>query len=135
MSYFCSMKRFLTCCILAVTLFTGVATTLTSGKECVNTIHSSYDQQQTVPSHHSSFFSATDFLLLVGLNNEQIQLTNSLQNVSYRIFPSMLNAFRIQHSIKTGNQKFFIRSVLFLLNSANKQLDGYYLFHLCKLLI
>ena len=135
MSYFCSMKRFLTCCFIAVTLFYGVASGWMQGSDIQHSYAIAPSLQQTDPNNHPSFFSATDLLLSVGMNNEQIRLTHSLQNVSCRIFPSLLYAFRIQHSTQTGNQKFFIRSSVFLLNSANKRLDGYYLYHLRKLLI
>ena len=129
------MKRFLTCCFLAVTLFNGVASGCMKGSDIQLSCAYTSSLQQTDPNNHPSFFSATDLLLSVGMNNEQIRLTHSFQNVSSRIFPSLLNAFRIQHSTQTGNQKFIIRSALFLLNSANKHLDGYFLYHLRKLLI
>jgi len=119
-----------------VTLFIGVA----SGSMPKSEILRSYakttsHQQQQLPKDHQSFFSASDLMLSAGMNNEQIKLTHSGQNVSYRNFPSSLNAFRIHHSTQIGNQKFFTRSTLFLRNSANKQLNGYYLYHLRKLLI
>jgi len=73
--------------------------------------------------------------LSVGVNNEQIRLTNSLQNFSYRVLPSLQNPFRIQHSTQITKQIYFTGTTAYLLNSANKQLDGYYLYHLRKLLI
>ena len=129
------MKRFLTCCFIAVALFTGVATTSISGNVGAIAISSSHDQQQTLPAQHSSFLSAGDLFLPAGLNNAQIRLTHSVLNLSYRSFPSVMNAFRMLHTSQVGNQQFFTRSTLFLQNSAKKQLDGYYLYHLRKLLI
>ena len=129
------MKRFLTICCIAVALFTGVATTSMSGNAGGIAVSSSQDQHQTVPTDHSSFFSAGDLFLPAGLNNAQIRLTHSVLNLSYRSFPSVMNAFRMHYTTHIGNQKFCTRSTLILQNSAKKQLDGYYLYHLRKLLI
>jgi len=91
--------------------------------------------QQSIPNQQQSYFSSSDLFQAVGVNNEQIRLSNSLQNFSHRVLPSLLNAFRIQHSMQLTQQKFCTGTTAFLLNSANKQLDGYYLYHLRKLLI
>jgi len=135
LSYFCTMKRFVTYCFIAVTLFIGVASGFMPGSDIHHSSAKTIAHQQKLPDDHQSFFSASDLLLSVGMNNEQIRLTHSVQNISCRIFSSSLNAFRIQHSTQIENQKFCTRTTLFLLNSANKQLDGYYLYHLRKLLI
>jgi len=129
------MKRFLTYCFIAATLFIGVASGFMQGSNMPHSFAKIPSHQQKLPADQPSFYSASDLFLSAGMNNEQIRLTHSVQNISYRIFPSSLNAFRIQHSTQIGNQKFVTRSTLFLLNSANKQLDGYYLYHLRKLLI
>jgi len=129
------MKRFVTYCLIAAILFIGVASGFMPGSDIHHSDTKTTAHQQKLPKDHQSFFSASDLMLSAGMNNEQIKLTHSGQNVSYRNFPSSLNAFRIHHSTQIGNQKFFTRSTLFLRNSANKQLNGYYLYHLRKLLI
>jgi len=129
------MKRFVTYCFIAVTLIIGVASGSMPQGEILQSYAKTISHQQKLPKDHQSFFSSNDLMLSAGMNNEQIRLTHSGQNISYRNFPSSLNAFRIHHSTQIGNQKFFTRSTLFLLNSANKQLNGYYLYHLRKLLI
>jgi len=129
------MKRFMTFCFIAATLFIGVASGIMPGSDLLNSYPKLPSNQEKLPDDHQSFFSATDLLLSAGMNNEQIRLTHSVQNISCRIISSSMNAFRIHHSTQIENQKFFTRSILFLLNSANKQKDGYYLYHLRKLLI
>jgi len=127
------MKRFLAYSFVAVALFFGVVST--SAFRNVSSVTAASDHKQSFPNHHQSFFSAADLFLSAGVNNEQIRLSNSVQNCSSRVLPSLLNVFRINHSIQLSLQKFVTGTTAFLLNSANKQLDGYYLYHLRKLLI
>ncbi|MDD4968909.1 MAG: hypothetical protein PHT07_05730 [Paludibacter sp.] len=129
------MKRFLAYSLILITLLAGVvSSTAFKSKPCLP-VSQSTGHQQTIPNQHQSYFSSSDLFLAVGVNNEQIRLSNSLQNFSHRVLPSLLNAFRIQHSIQLTQQRFSTGTTVFLLNSANKQLDGYYLYHLRKLLI
>jgi len=129
------MKRFLTVCLVAVILLAGVASTFRVQRGTVAPDTTSSSHQKTTSDQHPSFFDASDLLLSTGMTNEQIRLTHSIPNVSYRIYPSLLNGYRIQHSEQMVQQKFFSGNVLFLLNCANKQLKGYYLYYLRKLLI
>jgi len=129
------MKRFLAYYLILITLFTGiVSSSLFESRASIP--ESQYrGQNQSNPNPKQSFFSATDLFLPVGVNNEQIRLSNSLQNFSHRVLPSLLNSFRIQHSIQITQQKYCTGTTAYQLNSANKQLNGYYLYHLRKLLI
>jgi len=129
------MKRFLPLCLVAVILFAGVASTSMIRQGTVALVSSSTNHQKSIPDQHQSFFDASDLFLSTGMINEQIRLTHSIPNVSYRIYPSLLNAYRIQHSEQLVQQRFFSGNVLYLLNSANRQLKGYYLYYLRKLLI
>ena len=129
------MKRFLAYYFVVIALFIGVVSSTALRNIASSTVTASSDQKQSFPNHHQSFFSAADLFLSAGVNNEQIRLSNSVQNCSYRVLPSLLNAFRINHSIQLSLQKFFTGTTAFLLNSSYKQLDGYYLYHLRKLLI
>jgi hypothetical protein len=129
------MKRFLAYSLILITLLAGVVSSSTFKSKTCQPLTLSSGHDQSNQNTHQSFFSASDLFLSVGVNNEQIRLSNSLQNFSYRVLPSLLNAFRIQHSIKITQQEFATGTAVYELNSSNKQLNGYYLFHLRKLLI
>jgi len=129
------MKRFLAYYLILITLLAGVVSSPAFKNKSCLPVTLSVEHQQSRPTEHQSFFTASDMFLSVGVNNEQIRLTNSLQNFSYRVLPSLQNPFRIQHSTQITKQIYFTGTTAYLLNSANKQLDGYYLYHLRKLLI
>ena len=129
------MKRFLAYYFVVIALFIGVVSTTAFRNISTATVTAVANHKQSFPNPHQSFFSAADLFLSAGMNNEQIRLTNSIQNCSFRVLPSLFNTFRINHSIQLSLQKFFTGTTAFLLNSSYKQLDGYYLYHLRKLLI
>ncbi len=129
------MKRFFTYCLLAVTLFVGVTATSVFRNEHIVPNTGLTGHQRSLPDQRQSSFTANDLFLSVGMGNEQIRLTHSLQNLSFRVLPSLSNASRIIHSTQLVHQKFFTGYTIFLLKSAFKQLDGYYLYYLRKLLI
>jgi len=133
--YFCTMKRLLASGFLVVVLIFGVISMTMSTREPLVPLTNTHESQQPAQGQHQSFFGTGNLFLFAGMNNEQIRLTHSMQNVSYRIWPSLLNAFRTNHSTLLVDQKFFTGIAVFNLNSAKKQLDGYYLYHLRKLLI
>jgi len=133
--YFCRMKRFLSYCFIFITLFTGLVSTSVFKAGSVVLLPIAAESQQSIPDQHQSFFSAGNLLISVGINNEQIRLTHSIQNISYRVLPSLLNTFRVHHSTRIVNQNFFTVCTGVLNHSANKKSDGYYLYHLRKLLI
>lgn len=133
------MKRFLTYVLFAVTLYTGVTSTHIVGTQhaerVVNTSEKIADSQDdtTNPDQHQSFFSAPD-LFLTGLGSEQVRVSFSSQTASFRIIPFSDN-FRIAHSLQIVHRQYFCTGQLFTLQLAHKQSDGYYLYHLRKLLI
>jgi len=129
------MKRFLAYSLVMITLLAGVVSSSLFKNESGRLVPVSSSQQQKAPGQQQTFFSASDLYLSVGVNTEQIRLSNSLQNFSYRVLPSQSNAFSIHHSTQITRQDFFTGTTVSLLNSANKQMDGYYLYHLRKLLI
>ena len=69
------------------------------------------------------------------MRNEQSRLTNLFQSISFRLLPSFTNTFRIYYSTQVDLQQFVTGRTFFLLQSAFAQLNGYYLYHLRKLLI
>ena len=129
------MKRLLTYCLLTVALFMGVATTFVSRNESVKLDMSQATTNKPLPDQHQSVFSATDLFLSIAAGNEQIRLSHSFQYVTSRLLPSLSNLFRISHSVQLMNSLYYIGYTGFLLKSAYKQLDGYYLYYLRKLLI
>ena len=133
--YFCNMKRFLIYCLVAVSLFVGVNSTSMLRSERVLDQTSSTTHKQTIPEHQHSYLSATDALVSIGMRNEQVRLTNLLQCFSCRVTTSLTNAFRVSYLQQIALLRYFKFDSVFSLSSAFKQLDGYYLYHLCKLLI
>lgn len=134
--YFCVMKQFIIYCLVAVSLFIGVNSTSVLRSErsfphtCPTTTH-----KQTIPEHQQSYLSATDVLISIGLKNEQVRLTNLLQCFPSRVTTSSTNAFRVSYLQQIAILRYFKFDSIFSLKSAFKQLDGYYLYHLRKLLI
>jgi hypothetical protein len=133
------VKRFLTYLLFAVALYTGVTSTYIVGNQHVERManptetHTDFQHDATASDQHQSFFSAPD-LFLTGLGSEQVRLSFSSQATSFRIIPFTDN-FRISHSLQIVHQKYFCTGKLFALQLAHKQSDGYYLYHLRKLLI
>ena len=133
--YFCTVKRFLTYGLLLVVLFIGMNSISVPTNETFAPLTNSTENQQPEQGQHPSYFAAGNLFLFAGMNNEQIRLSHSMQSISYRIWPSSVNAFRTLHSTLLVYQKFFTGIAVFNQSSATKQLDGYYLYHLRKLLI
>lgn len=129
------MKRFLTYTLAAVILLIGSARITVSGNEIAFQKRGLTEQQLPSSGQHQSVFRSDDLLFSAGIGNEQIRLNQSLQNLSVRVLTSSVNIFRALHFTHLGNQKFFTTFTVFLLKSAFKQSDGYYLYHLRKLLI
>jgi len=136
-NYFCSMKSAISTCLLAITLLVGVITISVfnyadnfSENELVIEPNTSSNQ---LTNERQCFFSSTN-THPYAFANEQIRLTFSSQNVSVRTF-SISNTSRIIYSIQLANRKFHSADSSFLLHFATKQLVGYYLYHLRKLLI
>jgi hypothetical protein len=129
------MKRFLTHVLLAVILFAGITTPFVSGYKTVLPVADSQESKQSFPYSHQSSFDSIDLLVSVGMRNEQIRLTNLFQQASFRLLPSQSNNFRINYSTQLSHQLFATFRLTFLRKSAFKQSDGYYLYHLRKLLI
>jgi len=129
------MKRFLAYCLVAVTLFIGVATTSVIRNESIKSETTLADNHTALPDQPQFSVSATDMCLSIEIGNEQVRLTNVFQQISFRTLPSCSNTLRLIRSAQLVNQKLAIGNALFLLNSSFKQLDGYYLYQLRKLLI
>ncbi len=113
----------------------GVAFTFVSRNESIRLDANQIATNKPLADQHQSVFSATDLFLSVAAGNEQIRLSHSFQYVTSRLLPSLSNLFRINHSVQLMNSQYCIGYTGFLLKSAYKQLDGYYLYYLRKLLI
>jgi len=128
------MKRFITICLVVVALLSAITTSRVRVNETV-VDKAGLNSQQSLPVERQSGFNANDLFLSVGIGNPQIRLSHLFQYLSLRLTPSLSNLSRINHSVQVDQQKFATCSLSFLLKSAFNQLNGYYLFHLCKLLI
>ncbi|MDP4239789.1 MAG: hypothetical protein Q8904_10020 [Bacteroidota bacterium] len=129
------MKRFLIYSLLAVALFSGVAVTTLSGNENGRPETKPTVHHKTAPDQQQGSFSAVNLFLATGVGNEQIRLSHSFQHVCFRLLNPFSDSFRINHSTQQERRLFFAGNAGFLLKSAHKQLDGYYLYYLRKLLI
>lgn len=129
------MKQFLIYCLVAVSLFIGVNSTSVVRSERVLPQTCSTTHKQTIPEQQHSYFSSADALVAVGMRNEQVRLTNLLQCFPSRVTTSSTNAFRVSYLQQIALLRYFKFDSVFSLTSAFKQLDGYYLYHLRKLLI
>ena len=129
------MKRFLVYCMVVVTLFLGVKSTSVR-RNSGSLLHiESHLQKESLPEQHKYSFSSVDLLVSIGMGNEQIRLNHSSQYLSTRIISSLTNTFRISHSGQLAFLQYLNGCTAFSLKSAFKQLDGYYLYYLRKLLI
>jgi hypothetical protein len=129
------MKRFLAYCLLAVTLLIGVTSVSICKNEIARQETRLNEDHKSIPDQQQYSLSSTNMLFSIGIGNDQVRLSNSFQHISFRILPSLSNTLRLIRSEQLVNQKLFTGYTIFLLKSAFKQLDGYYLYHLRKLLI
>lgn len=129
------MRRFLSYCLVAVTLFIGVTYTFTSFRKGFETNVPVHNQKASPISQEQYTLSATDILLSVGVGNEQVRISNAFQQITNRVLSSSANTLRLIRSAQLIHLRISTRYTLFLLKSSFKQLDGYYLYHLRKLLI
>jgi len=127
------MKRFLIYSLMTVTLFFGVARLGVSDTVQKTTVSANVNNQ----NHDDSLFqlSATDFGLAGGVGTEQFRLQNLFQQTSFRLLSFSSNAFRVANSIQLSHRQYLVSVTNFLLKSAFRQLDGYYLYYLRKILI
>lgn len=133
--YLCDMKRLMAYCLLAVTLLTGVIATTVHTHEIALSKAASAASKEHSPDCKQSSFNATDVFASVGMTNEHIRLANSFQQGSIRLFSSTSHGVRIIYSEQIVHRQYVSGYTDFLLKSAFKQLDGYYLYYLRKLLI
>lgn len=129
------MKQFLTYCLIAVTLITGVASLTVSGNEASGPAVTITERSDSLSNPRKSFFNASTILLATGMMNEQIRLSHSVPALSSRFSTSLLNVFRINYSTQLTHQKFYTGKILLLAKSADKKRNGYYLYSLRKILI
>jgi len=129
------MKRLLTYCLVAVTLMAGVtAFTVPESKLSENDVYSQINKQPSTNNKQATF-SAIHLFVSAGMTTQQTRLTHLFQTISFRLFPSFSNPFRVSHFTRITRQQYATGTVFFLQQLAFKQTDGYYLYHLRKLLI
>ncbi|MDD5184473.1 MAG: hypothetical protein PHS84_04340 [Paludibacter sp.] len=127
------MKRLIIYCLLTAILILGIATKTVYTKTFASNSGLS-EQQPSVPIQPASGFSNNDFFLAVGLGNGQPGLVTS-PSLPLRIIPSFSDSSRINYLVQLQLQQFAVSNTIFLLQSSLKQRNGYYLYHLRKLLI
>ena len=131
--YLCDMKRFLIYSLMAVTLFLGVARFTMPDESAVSTILTGAHQPST--DDNQFHFQAADFYYTGGAGVELFRLQNLFQQSSLRLFSFSSNVLRVANSIQLSHRQYLVSTTSFLLKSAFKQLDGYYLYYLRKILI
>lgn len=129
------MKQFLTYCLIAVTLITGVASITVFRSESSGPAINITENSHNISNPRKAFFNDCNLLSTAGIMNEQIRLSHSVQTVSCRAISSLLNFLRKNHKTQITQQKFCTGNILFLQKSADKKRDGYYLYYLRKILI
>ncbi len=127
------MKRFFSCILVAIALLYGAITTIMSEKEFDFSKGSQIEHKHTEPNTNNSSFSKTDFFLS-GNESELITFSYSFYQTPIRII-SKSDSQRIKKFKQVVRQQYVAGENSFLLESAFKQLDGYYLYHLRKILI
>lgn len=130
----CFVKYFVSYCLLTAILFLGIASASFNHNEVIAN-NNKLTEQQPLPSQPVSFFCNCDFSIPIGLGNGQNILLGAVQTISTGAVNSVSNTARINHLIQVQHQKFAVEHIRYLLQSAYKQRNGYYLYHLRKLLI
>ena len=129
------MKRILTYCSVALYLLVGATSLLVSESKLLLDETGLATHQQTSHNDRQPVFSTTDLFVSPGRTTEQTRLNYSFQSFSIQFNLTFSNAFRISYLAQIIRQRYLTGNTVFLQQSAFKQLDGYYLYHLCKLLI
>ena len=130
------MKHFYTFCLFLVALIAGTTYSPTLESEIVVPIHRlSSTQLKSHQNHYQTNFNNYVSLLKRASRNGRIRYSNSFQQLSFKVLPSLSNVYRMNHSAILEHQKFITCYSLQLLESAFNQTNGYYLYHLQKLLI
>lgn len=130
------MKYFVTFWLLVVTLFIGVTTITVSKNEIAETKHHITGIRQSSSQHQQpTSFNSSNLSLGAGMRNSKIRNTNSFQRLSFRTLRAASRIYGIKHSTKLVHQKYIANNTQFSFKSALNLINGYYLHHLCKLLI
>ncbi len=133
-SYFCYMKRFITLLVLTIALFSGVI--MLSVPEVGHSASDHSVQSVSHSSAHRHDCLSTDQPLLSDQECLLVSGFHTLQQAPLRIQPfSSTNAYRLKNFNQLIYLQFLSRRDVCLSRSAFIQLDGYYLYHLRKLLI
>jgi len=129
------MKYFVTLFMVSAVLTFGIAsvslhTTCKVSQENVN-----FNKEHSDPLQTAGFFSKNDISSLFGLGNERTNFSESGQTFPGAATNTVPYTLRIIYLQQLHHQLLNSGNIRYLLQSAYKQLNGYYLYHLCKLLI
>jgi len=94
-----------------------------------------FNRENSDPLQTAAFFSKSDISSLFGLGNERTNFSEPGHSSPGAAANSLSNSTRISYLQQVHHQLFNSGNNLYLLQLAYKQLNGYYLYHLCKLLI
>lgn len=134
-SYFCAMKRFLSFIFIVIALVSG-AITFTAPNKGASTDNKTSEafSKQTADSQQTIYFDCAH-----SLTSGQEILHNihtfQLQQPSIRVFSNSNNAFRLKKLKQEVHLQHLACRTTSIRKAAFMQYEGYYLYHLRKLLI
>lgn len=128
------LKYFVTLFMVSAVLTFGIATVSVYPFK-VSQESNKVNDEDSAPGPVSGFFSKSEISSLFGLGNERTNISEPGQTIPGAAANSASNSLRINHLQQIHHQLYNTGNNFYLLQSAFKQLNGYYLYHLCKLLI
>lgn len=130
------MKRVFSIFILILALLYGaIAFSVSLREQTTDRTTCQIDKDQQVLDTHRSFEWNTQTLLSSGQESTLVNCSYNLHEGSLRICSYSNNACRLRNIKQLVYQQYLTRKKVCLFRLAFKQLDGYYLYHLRKLLI
>lgn len=130
----CFLKYIVTLILVSAVLFFGIASVSLHTPKA-GPISCYLNEEHSAPQQPEGFFSQNDIFPLFGLGNERTNFSESGQTFPGAALNSLSNSTRISYLQQVHHQLYNSGNILYLLQLAFKQLNGYYLYHLCKLLI
>lgn len=136
--YLCRMKRQIISLLLIITAFVvstsqtllPVSSNLLSGtnKPAGTTVKIDSQTESTY------YFTATDLFSLLKQNSENIKTINSGGQTSIKTVYGFDKLFQLLCYARSNFRKFIINNKLFSHIFSHRQMDGYYIYYLCKML-
>ena len=130
------MKRLFSIFTIVVALIYGaIMFSVTSREQAAAPTSSRVNQDQCASNTHRSFVLNAETLLTSGQESTLVNHSYNLQEGSLRICSYSTNACRLRNFKQLVCQQYLSRKNVCQFRLAFKQLNGYYLYHLRKLLI